>query len=290
MVETPRSVLRKIMVAGLTAFGLTALGLILSGCQSTGSTDGKDPQAQTQSDPSPSTDDAASGGSETGMGATATDGPVSSEAVDFIIAEEVGGRAIYEGRLGGRPHWDGGGSGILIGFGYNLGTVQPTDVRRVWGGVLSTDEVERLALVAGIRPSGVDRLVDRAKMEALADTVVDIQIAWDDAMTVFKETMLPVRIGRVRSSLENTDALHPHSFGALVSLVYNRGATFGRSGDRFREMRAIKAHMANRDFTKIPGELRSMARIWPTVPALQRRRAGEADLFQKGLDAQSAGS
>ncbi len=256
--------------------------LFLSGCQSAGPSapPAAEPMAQAAGPAEPAS--AARGAA----GEVSSGLPMSREAIAFIIDKEVGSRAIYEGRYASKPHWDGGRSGILIGLGYNLGTVQPADVRRDWGSVLSADDLDRIAAVAGMRPRGVDRVVDQAKMQSLLDTVIDIEIPWDDALDVFETAMLPVRIGLLRDALENTDALHPHSFGALVSLVYNRGATFERAGDRFREMRAIKTHMSTRAFEKIPGELRSMARLWPTLKGLRRRRAQEADLFQKGLDAQ----
>jgi hypothetical protein len=71
--------------------------------------------------------------------------------------------------------------------------------------------------------------------------------------------------------------------GALVSLTYNRGASFGKQADRYREMSSIKAHMENSQFAKIPGEFRSMKRLWPGVRGLQERREFEARLFEKGL-------
>ncbi len=215
---------------------------------------------------------------------------ISTEAVDFIIAQEVGSKAAYKGRLGGRPHWDGSGSGVLIGFGYNLGTVSEDQFREDWGDVLSADQVTRLAKAVGVRPSDPDRDAKITQIKELVTSYEDIQIPWDTARQVFATKMLPDYLGRVTKALPNTDGLHPHSLGALVSLVYNRGATFGRGGDRFREMRAIKTHMEAKDFTKVPEEIRSMARLWPNIKHLQRRREGEAALFQKGLDAQAANS
>jgi hypothetical protein len=41
--------------------------------------------------------------------------------------------------------------------------------------------------------------------------------------------------------------------------------------------------MAARAFTQIPGEIRSMKRLWPDLRGLQVRRDREAALFQKGL-------
>ncbi len=216
-------------------------------------------------------------------------GPViSQDAVDFIIEQEVGGRSVYEGRLGQKPHWDGAGSGILIGFGYNLGSASEAAFRRDWGGVLAPAALDRLAATVGVRPQGADRAADAATMRALVAAVSDIQIPWEDAKAVFETAMIPDYVRRVRRSLKNTDLLHPHSMGALVSLVFNRGATFGRSGTRYAEMRAIRNLMAAKTFDSIPEQLRAMAALWPTIRHLQNRRRAEADLFQRGLDAQAA--
>jgi GH24 family phage-related lysozyme (muramidase) len=81
--------------------------------------------------------------------------------------------------------------------------------------------------------------------------------------------------------------------GALVSLVYNRGASFGipeakDPSGRFREMRNIKAHMANKAFDQIPDELLSMRRLWIGVKDMRGvvlRREAEAALFKQGLPA-----
>ena len=84
--------------------------------------------------------------------------------------------------------------------------------------------------------------------------------------------------------MQNTDQLSRDSLGALVSLTYNRGGGgYTLPSDRFREMRAIRADMAARAFTQIPGEIRSMKRLWPDLRGLQVRRDREAALFQKGL-------
>ena len=48
-------------------------------------------------------------------------------------------------------------------------------------------------------------------------------------------------------------------------------------------MRAIKEHMANKDFKAIPGEFLSMRRLWPNTLGLRNRREHEAMLFKKGL-------
>jgi GH24 family phage-related lysozyme (muramidase) len=73
--------------------------------------------------------------------------------------------------------------------------------------------------------------------------------------------------------------------GALVSLVFNRGASLGPD-DKRKEMRNIAAHMQARNFDAIPAEIRAMKRIWEGKPKLRGllvRRDKEAAFFEEGL-------
>jgi GH24 family phage-related lysozyme (muramidase) len=72
----------------------------------------------------------------------------------------------------------------------------------------------------------------------------------------------------------------------MVSLVYNRGASFRRSEDRYREMRAIHQHMVHERFDQVPSAIRGMQRLWENLPnmrGLVDRRELEARLFERGL-------
>jgi GH24 family phage-related lysozyme (muramidase) len=108
-------------------------------------------------------------------------------------------------------------------------------------------------------------------------------VPFDAAMAVFIERDMPKWEAIVTKALPNTDLLSGDSFGALVSLAYNRGASFSLNGDRYREMRSIHDHMASKNFAAIPADLRSMVRLWPTMLGLRLRRQQEANLFEKGL-------
>ncbi len=96
---------------------------------------------------------------------------------------------------------------------------------------------------------------------------------------------MPSWIATARKTLVNTESLSPDCLGIIVSLIYNRGASFDRAGDRFREMRAIKADMAAKNFHDIPAQLRSMARLWPVPNGVHGRRLREAAIFERGLAA-----
>jgi GH24 family phage-related lysozyme (muramidase) len=202
---------------------------------------------------------------------------ISQEACDLVVYYEVGGRAAYDKRFR-RPEWPGAQSGVTIGIGYDIGQSGLEDFTRAWRERLPVDQFDRLARTAGIKGSAAAHLPAELR---------DIEIPWETAEDVFRSITI-ARYGRlVLRQLAHARELHPHCFGALFSLVYNRGASFASPGDRYREMRSIRSHMHDRDLVAIPGDLRAMKRLWQGqgLEGLIKRRDAEADLFQRGLAA-----
>jgi GH24 family phage-related lysozyme (muramidase) len=206
----------------------------------------------------------------------------SADAINLIVNFETGGgRASYEAHLK-NPTWPGGASGITIGLGYDLGYVTEETFRSDWKPYLKSEELDRLALMIGIR--GDDAKTGLSK-------VADISIRWEDALAVLTHGPLPRMATVLDNRLPNTKDLPPDCFGALVSLVYNRGAAFTAPGDRFTEMRNIRDLMDSKQFEGIPAQIRAMQRLWPNT-GLSKRREQEAKLCEKGLaprDAQLEG-
>lgn len=201
---------------------------------------------------------------------------ISQAAFDLIVAEEVSSQAAYNARYQ-HPERPGGQSGITIGIGYDCGYSTPARIREDWGGHIPNAMVDALCSIAGLTG-------DRAQ-SALAIIRPQVIVPWQAAIDVFANTDIPRWAATVRKALPNCDKLSPDCFGALVSLAYNRGASFSMAGDRYAEMRSIKAHMASQNFAAIPADFRSMKRLWttPSVRGVATRREHEALLFQKGL-------
>jgi len=203
---------------------------------------------------------------------------ISQAAFDLIVEFEVSGEAAYNKRYR-RPTRPGGASGITIGIGYDCGYSTAAQIRADWGGLLPADMVAELVKVAGVTGARAGA--------ALASIRLKVDVPWASALAVFSYTSLPKYVA-LAANLPNWDKLSPDCKGALVSLVYNRGASFSNAGARYQEMRNIKAHMAAGRFSAIPTELRSMKRIWAgdaSLRGLLVRRDKEADLFELGLKA-----
>jgi len=198
----------------------------------------------------------------------------SQAAIDLIVMEEVSSKETYNARYT-HPEWPGGASGVTIGIGYDIGYATHGLILADWGGRLPAATVKHLQDVAGIHGPAANSHAH--ELRGL------VTVPWDAAIAVFSDRDMPKWEGIITRALPNSDMLEPDSFGALVSLAYNRGASFSLGADRYREMRDIKTHMTGLEFAEIPDDIRSMKRLWPNVKGLRDRRDREAALFEQGL-------
>lgn len=201
---------------------------------------------------------------------------ISREAFNLIVDEEVSGKEVYE-RKYRHPEKPGGQSGVTVGIGYDCGYSSAATIRNDWEGKIPHAMVEALASCAGYK--GDAAFAQCARVKGL------VNIPWEAAIDVFSNTSIPKYLKPTKANLPNFDDLHPHCQGVLLSLVYNRGASFQTAGDRYREMREIRAAMLAHKPEKIPALLRSMKRLWTTksVRGVALRREHEAALFERGL-------
>ena len=199
---------------------------------------------------------------------------IPTRAVAFIGREEVGSRATYD-QSACRPTWPGGASGVTIGIGYDLG--QEGSFEADWSDFLAAE------LMAALKPwVGVKGQAASAGPAQLRS----ISIPWSAAWELFIRRSIPAHVQVTQNAFSGWEAMPRLCLGMLVSLVYNRGAGMadpaGQPGQR-AEMRAIRDAVAAGRFADVPAQLRSMKRLWPTVPGLQDRREREAKLFEEGL-------
>jgi GH24 family phage-related lysozyme (muramidase) len=200
--------------------------------------------------------------------------PISEEAFNLIVEFEVSGEQAYTKRYR-KPVWPKGQSGVTIGIGYDVGYASKPQLHADWDGAIPGPIVTALERALGVTGATANAVARRLQ--------ASIDVPWEAAIAVHRGKVLPRWVGLVERNLSNTALIGPDCLGALVSMTYNRGASFGKAGARYREMRNIKSHMASKEFTAIPDEFRSMKRLWPDMRGLQKRREREAELFEKGL-------
>lgn len=200
---------------------------------------------------------------------------ISPKSESFLVAQEDGSQAYYD-RTEHNWDWPGGVSGPTAGVGYDCGYVTVAECTQDWLGIVDDHTLHGLIKGVGLRARTAHDFVQRNRTA--------ITITWAQALAEFKERELPKWEKRMRMVLPNWDLLSPDCAGALLSLGYNRGTEgFESSLPRFREMRQIHSFMVAGQWALIPGAIVSMARLWPNVNDLRRRRKLEADMFAGGV-------
>lgn len=191
-------------------------------------------------------------------------------AAALTLRWEVSSPAFYRKRLE-RPIWPGGASGVTWGIGYDGGHQTRAVIVDDWQ---EHDAVDRLGQTAGITGRAAQSALPRFR---------DIPTPFDHASRVFEDRSLVEYERRSERAFRNGfTELRPNACGALISLVYNRGAAM--TGDSRREMRNIRDNcVPKQDYACIAAEIRSMGRLWRgTVneKGLLARREAEAILVE----------
>jgi hypothetical protein len=201
---------------------------------------------------------------------------ISQESFDLIVSFEVSSRAAYEKNYR-HPERPGGQSGITVGIGYDCGYSSAAMIRSDWINKIPDAMVAVLCSVADLQ--------GEAAQNQLSRVMPLVDVPWDAALDVFSNVSIPKYLTSTRTALPHFDELPPSCKGVLLSLVYNRGASFSKLGPRYLEMRNIKALMGLRQFQAIPHEFRQMKRLWatPSVRGVAIRREQEARMFESAL-------
>lgn len=167
--------------------------------------------------------------------------------------------------------WPGGGSGITIGIGYDLGFVTVDQFESDWGPHLTEGQLNRLKTAIGKRAIAAK---NRAPQFA------DIKIKRGPSEEVFFKRTIPLHALKTEQAFPKVTDLPPDAQGAVLSLVFNRGTSM--VGDRRREMRAIRDAVPKKDLKEIAAQLRSMKRLWINkgLDGLLKRREAEAKLVE----------
>lgn len=200
---------------------------------------------------------------------------VADEARRLIVLFEVTNEKLYTAKYQ-QAVWPGGQSGATIGVGYDVGYANQERLRKDWTDYLDADLVKRLEIACETKGKPAKGLIAGLR---------DVKVPWSAANKQFNERLLPLYVATTLNALPLADALSDKSLGALVSLVYNRGPSFSKTTDRYKEMNAIKRALEAQNYASIPCLIRKMTRLWDAkkFKGLHTRRYLEAALFEEGL-------
>lgn len=179
-----------------------------------------------------------------------------------------------------RLEWPEGNSGVTAACGYDFGYHRDDEIVADWAGRVPDPVLTLLVNISGLK--GQD-----AGIAARSSTYAAVRIPYATSLAVFRDRTLPKFEAETLRAFPGSGDMPALSFGALVSLVYNRGASCDPNNPRRAEMAAIRRCSQDKAaWGEIPQHLAAMTRLWPGVPTdsnLPGRRLAEAALFVRGL-------
>jgi len=194
---------------------------------------------------------------------------INKEGVDFIMTEESGGKVYYEEVIKKTFEWPGGASGCTAMGGVDIGYYTEDEINAIFKNLTTDNELKLIQAGRGITGSRAQSYLPKLK---------GITFEWDEATHIFESYILPKFENLTARTFPGVEELCDNAQSALVSLVFNRGTAL--SGERRREMAAIRQLIPKKDYEGIAGQLRAMKRLWGRGNGLIGRREREAKLVE----------
>ena len=196
----------------------------------------------------------------------------SSNTLKLLFDYEVGGGESYYNKYLSKFTWPAGASGPTIGVGIDCAYYSKDELANIF----SFLPQKQVSLIQGA--SGKTGEAGKEYTKKLRDA--GISVSWQQAQSIFEKTTWPKFAKLAERTFPSLDQLCDDAYGALVSLVFNRGGSL--SGESRSEMREIKNIVPQKDYSEIAKQLRSMKRLWANknMDGLVRRREAEAKLVE----------
>ena len=196
----------------------------------------------------------------------------SQKALDLILEYEVGGGKTYYDKYLSRFTWPGGASGPTIGIGIDCGYYTKDELLKIFH-FLKDSEVKLIQNASG-------KTGQSGKEYTKVLQQAGITVTWEQAKEIFDTITWPKFAKLAERAFPGLDKLCDNAYGAIVSLVFNRGTSM--TGDSRSEMRVIRDLVPEKNYKGIANELRSMKRIWKGrgLDGLITRREAEAKLVE----------
>ena len=199
----------------------------------------------------------------------------SPKTLELLLQYEVGGgKSYYEKHLS-KFTWPGGASGPTIAIGVDCAYYSGLELAEIFA-FLTKDQLKQVQGASG--KSG-----EKGKEYTKTLRLSGIVVGWDKALDIFQKLTWPKFTKLAEKTFPGLSDLHPDAYGAIISLVFNRGTSL--KGDSRKEMVNIKNLIVKKDYKKIANELRNMKRIWvgKHLDGLLERREAEATLVESTL-------
>ena len=197
----------------------------------------------------------------------------SPKTLDLLLQYEVGGGKSYYEKYLSKFTWPGGSSGPTIAIGVDCAYYSELELAEIFS-FLVKDQIKQIQGASG--KSG-----EKGKEYTKSLRVAGIIVDWDKALDIFQKLTWPKFTKLAEKTFPGLVDLHPDAYGAIISLVFNRGTSL--KGDSRKEMVNIKNLIPEKDYKKIAKEFRNMKRIWvgKNLDGLLDRREAEATLIER---------
>ena len=196
----------------------------------------------------------------------------STKTLDLLLKYEVGGGKSYYEKYLSKFTWPGGASGPTIAIGVDCAYYSESELSEIFS-FLPKDQLKQVQGASG--KSG-----EKGKEYAVTLRSAGIVVTWDKALEIFEKLTWPKFTKLAEKTFPGLNELHPDAYGAIISLVFNRGTSI--KGDSRKEMSTIKDLIPRKDYKKIASEFRNMKRLWvgKGLDGLIERRESEAKLIE----------
>lgn len=199
----------------------------------------------------------------------------SQKTLDLLLEYETGGGKEYYNKYLSKFTWPGGASGPTIGIGIDCGYYTPAELAKMLSFLKETelDLVKKASGKTGVNGKEYTKILRKE----------GIVVSWEQAEEIFKQFTWPKFTRVAEKAFPDLDKLHPDAYGAIVSLVFNRGSSM--KGDSRKEMRNIRALVSEKNYKKMANEIRNMKRLWvgQNLDGLLKRRDAEASLLESAI-------
>jgi hypothetical protein len=195
----------------------------------------------------------------------------SEKTLALLLKYEVGGGKPYYDKFLSKFTWPKGQSGPTIAIGIDCAYYTAQELAQIFA-FLPEDQIKLIQKAVG--QSG-----EKGRVYTDVLRKAGITVSWDQAVEIFNKFTWPKYSKLAEKAFPGLTELHPDAYGAIVSVVFNRGTS--TSGDSRIEMKNIKDLIPKKDYKGIAKEIKNMKRLWvgKGLDGLLSRRDDEAALI-----------
>ena len=196
----------------------------------------------------------------------------SLKTLELLFKYEVGGGESYYSKYLSKFTWPGGASGPTIAIGVDCAYYSEKELSQIFS-FLPQEQIKMISGATG-------KTGEEGKKYTTVLRSAGIIVQWVKAVEIFEKLTWPKFCKLAERTFPGLTDLKPDAYGAIVSLVFNRGTSL--AGEKRKEMANIKKLIQQKDYKKIAKEFRNMKRIWvgKGLDGLIERREAEACLVE----------